>query len=63
MTQQDMTKVIEVLASRLDTLDKTSVEYRVLLAEMDGLAARLARQDDVDQIDETVEAMFDNMPV
>jgi ABC-type transporter Mla subunit MlaD len=63
MTQQDMTKVIEVLATRLDTLDKTSVEYRVLLAEMDGLAARLARQDDVDQIDETVEAMFDNMPV
>jgi ABC-type transporter Mla subunit MlaD len=63
MTQQDMTKVIEVLATRLDTLDKTSVEYRVLLAEMDGLAARLARQDDVDQIDETVEALFDNMPV
>lgn len=63
MQDLPLTTMIDALAARLESLDPESPEYRHLLAEMDALAARIAREAHQEKIDEATESLFDNMPV
>lgn len=63
MTMNSMNDMIDAMAARLEALDPATPEYRALLAQMDALAERLARETEQEIIDEAAEAMFDNMPV
>jgi hypothetical protein len=63
MTGITLTEMIDVMAARLEKLDPDSPEHSQMLAEMDALAERLARDAQQEVIDEATESLFDNMPV